>query len=170
MVETATRLRTIFGSLDAYQKGSIELVSGSVKEYAFSNIFEVASHAQPYEKTVVGKNLEYVIEAVRAEGTSPWYTCAHDEFAIVMDGKLEIAFVKLDDAGAVAPENTEGTILVPGEPRGKKMGVVRLSRGHQALLPAGSAYRFTATQPGVFLQQTILGPLSRERWGEICIR
>ena len=58
MVETATRLRTVFGSLEAYRKGSVELVSGSVKEYAFSNIFEVAAQAKPYEKTVVGKNLE----------------------------------------------------------------------------------------------------------------
>jgi hypothetical protein len=170
MVETATRLRTVFGSLEAYRKGSVELVSGSVKEYAFSNIFEVAAQAKPYEKTVVGKNLEYVIEAVRAEGTSPWYACSHDEFVIVMDGRLEIAFVKLDDPAAVAPPNAEGTVLVAGEPKGKKMGLVRLGLGHQALLPAGAAYRFTAAKPAVFLQQTILGPLSRERWAEICMR
>jgi hypothetical protein len=170
MVETATRLHTVFGSLGDYQKGSVELVSGSVKEYAFSNIFEVAASAKAYDKTVVGKNLEYVIEAVRAEGTSPWYACSHDEFVIVMDGRIEIAFVQLENGAAIAPENTEGTVLVQGEPKGKKMGLVRVSRGHQALLPAGAAYRFTADTPAVFLQQTILGPLSRERWGEICLR
>jgi len=61
-------------------------------------------------------------------------------------------------------------VLVAGEPKGKKMGLVRLGLGHQALLPAGAAYRFTAAKPAVFLQQTILGPLSRERWAEICMR
>ncbi|HTW85720.1 MAG TPA: hypothetical protein VMD91_16745 [Candidatus Sulfotelmatobacter sp.] len=170
MVETASRLHTVFGSLGDYQKGSVELVSGSVKEYAFSNVFDVAAKAKPYEKIVVGKNLEYVIEAVRAEGTSPWYACAHDEFVIVMDGKMQIDFVKLDDPASAAPENTEGTVLVAGEPKGEKMGLVRVARGHQALLPAGAAYRFSAAEPAVFLQQTILGPLSQERWGEICLR
>ncbi len=40
--------------------------------YVFSNVFEVASKAKPYEKVAVGKNIEYVIEAIRAEGTSGW--------------------------------------------------------------------------------------------------
>jgi hypothetical protein len=29
-----------------------------------------------------------VIEAVRAEGTSDWFAASHDEFVVVMDGKL----------------------------------------------------------------------------------
>ena len=44
------------------------------------------------------------------------------------------------------------------------MGVIRLKRGHQALLPAGCGYRFKATSLGVILQQTILGDLSQQKW------
>jgi hypothetical protein len=35
----------------------------------------------------VGKKIEYVIEAIRAEGTSGWRAAAQDEFALVMDGR-----------------------------------------------------------------------------------
>jgi hypothetical protein len=48
------------------------------------------------------------------------------------------------------------------------MGRVFLKRGHQALLPAGAAYRFTATITGVLLIQTIAGPDTQFRWAEIC--
>jgi hypothetical protein len=48
------------------------------------------------------------------------------------------------------------------------MGVIKLTRGHQALLPAGAAYRFTAQSPSVLLQQTIAGPDTQQRWAEIC--
>jgi hypothetical protein len=44
------------------------------RNYAFSNIFEAASKSEPYEKVAVAKNLKYVLETIRAEGTSPWYT------------------------------------------------------------------------------------------------
>ena len=50
------------------------------------------------------------------------------------------------------------------------MGRIRLKRGHQALLPAGCGYRFTATRLGVILQQTMLGELSRQKWNEICLK
>ena len=59
-----------------------------VRHYAFSNCFEIASKSKPYEKVVFGQNQIYVLETLRAEGTSPWYTCAHDEFALVMDGDV----------------------------------------------------------------------------------
>jgi hypothetical protein len=41
-------------------------------------------------------------------------------------------------------------------------------RGHQALLPVGSAYRFTALKTGAMIMQTIKGDLTVEKWGEIC--
>jgi hypothetical protein len=170
MLETVNQRPTIFGSLAGFQKGEIQLVTGSAKEYAFSNIFEVASQAKPYEKTVVGKNLEYVMEAIRAEGTSPWYACSHDEFVICMDGEVRVEFVKLVDPGSVTSPDVEGTVAVKGEPAGRRMGHVVLHRGHQALLPHGAAYRFVAGEPSVLLQQTIFGKLSVERWGEICYR
>ena len=157
---------TVFGSISDYQKGSIEIVSGDPRHYVFSNIFEVATRSAPYERVVVGKNLEYVQEVMRAEGTSPWFACAHDEFALCMDGEVTVEFLKL--AAPPAPA-TNGAVLAGERPDGKRMGVIRLRRGHQALLPAGCAYRFTATRLGVILQQTILGALSVQKWNEICL-
>ncbi|WP_277962703.1 hydroxyquinol 1,2-dioxygenase [Pseudomonas sp. RIT-To-2] len=158
--------RTVFGSLANYRKGTIELVKGQASHYAFSNIFEVADKSQPYEKVVVGLNLGYVIEVLRAEGRSPWYHCAHDEFAICMDGEVRIDFLKLDQP----LKEGEGTQLAGEQPKGRPMGYVILRRGHQALLPAGCSYRFESPRPGVLLQQTIQGPLSVEKWAEICIK
>ena len=48
------------------------------------------------------------------------------------------------------------------------MGRIRAGRGHLTLLPAGAAYRFSAEAPGVVLFQSIDGPLTIERWAEIC--
>jgi hypothetical protein len=157
---------TYFASLSNWKKGRAEIVSGSVKHYVFSNMFDVASRSKPYEKVVVGKNLQYVMEALRAEGTSPWYGVGHDEFAVCMDGEVEVQFIKLD--APAAPANKNGAVLVKGEPQGRKMGTVRLKRGHQALLPAGSAYQFKAHKTGVLMLQTMLGELSVEKWSEIC--
>ncbi len=157
---------TVFGSISDYQKGSIEIVSGDPRHYVFSNVFEVASRSKPYERVVVGKNLEYVQEVMRAEGMSPWFACAHDEFALCMDGEVTVEFLKL----ATPPASTKnGAVLAGEQPDGRRMGLIRLKRGHQALLPAGCAYRFTATRLGVILQQTVLGELSVQKWNEICL-
>src|SRR5260370_42168920 len=86
---------TRFGSLANYEKGGVEIINDDPRHYAFSNVFEAASNAAPYEKTAVGKNMDYVVEAIRAEGTSQWRTAAHDEFARVLDGQGEIALGKL---------------------------------------------------------------------------
>jgi hypothetical protein len=159
-------IKTVFGSLENYTKGSVEIISGEARHYAFSNIFEVAEKSPPYQKVVVGLNLGYVIETLRAEGQSPWFTAAHDEFAIVMDGEVRVDFLKLD-----TPEvDGEGTRLAGEVPVGKPMGYVLLKRGHQCLLPAGTAYRFESSRPGVLLQQTIKGPLSVEKWADICLK
>ncbi|MBM3818508.1 MAG: hydroxyquinol 1,2-dioxygenase [Acidimicrobiia bacterium] len=159
--------KTYFGSLEKYQKGAVEVLADDPKNYAFSNIFEVASTSKPYEKVAVGKNLKYVIEALRAEGTSPWFACAHDEAALCMDGEIEVHYVKPDQAPVAA--NKEGTVKLSAEPKGTKMGWVKIRRGHQALLPAGAAYQFRAAgKPGVLLVQTILGDATVEKWAEIC--
>jgi hypothetical protein len=159
--------QTYFGSLENYQKGAVQVIDDNPKNYAFSNIFEVASKSKPYEKVAVGKNLKYVIEALRAEGTSPWFVAAHDEAALVMDGEIEVHYIKPDQAAV--KEGSEGTQKLSGEPAGRKMGWVKCRRGHQALLPAGAAYQFRNTgKPGVLLVQTILGPNTVEKWAEIC--
>lgn len=159
---------TRFGSLKSYEKGHIEIINDNPKYYVFSNVFEVANGAKPYEKVAVAKNLEYVIEAIRAEGTSRWMAASHDEFCIVMDGEVTVEFVKLDHPEAVAPATKEGTVAVEGEPQGKRMGTITLKRGHQALLPKGAAYRYRSAAPSVLVQQTILGDLTVQKWAEIC--
>jgi hypothetical protein len=59
-------------------------------------------------------------------------------------------------------------VLLKGEPRGQKMGWMKIKRGHQAMLPKNSAYQFRAATPAVLVQQTCKGDLSVERWAEIC--
>ncbi|HTI68135.1 MAG TPA: hypothetical protein VL460_11380 [Caulobacteraceae bacterium] len=159
---------TRFGSLDDYDKGGVEIIDDDPKNYVFSNVFEVANISKPYERVAVGKNFEYVIEAARAEGTSGWYACAHDEFVLCMDGEVEVHLVKLDDAAAVVDPASQGAHALPGDPEGRKMGRIVLRLGHQALLPRGAAYRFHADKPSVLMLQTVEGPVTVQKWAEIC--
>ena len=159
--------RTRFGSLAHYDKGGVEVINDDARNYVFSNVFEVASKSKPYEKVAVGKNIEYVIEAIRAEGTSGWRAPAQDEFALVMDGEVEIRLLKLENP-SVVPVGTRGSVGLAGTPAGRKMGVVRARRGHMTLLPVGAAYQFHAAQPGVLLLQTLAGVDTVERWADIC--
>lgn len=161
---------TVFGSLKDFAKGDLEIINDDPKHYAFSNVFDVANRSRPYEKVVVALNLGYVLEVLRAEGTSEWFAAAHDEFAIVMDGQVQVDLVKLDQPDLVVKPGTKGAVRVTGQPAGKKMGWIKASRGHQALLPQGAAYRFTASSPGVILLQTLQGELSIERWADICFK
>jgi hypothetical protein len=160
--------KTVFGSLDNYTKGGVEIVDDDPKHYVFSNVFEVASHATPWVKTAVGKNQEYVLEAIRAEGTSEWRTCAHDEFPLVMDGSVTVNLVKLDEPAV--PADKRGSVALPGDPAGRKMGRIVLGQGHMCLLPANAAYQFVAEKPSVILMQTIQGDDTVERWNEICLK
>ena len=163
-----TAYQTVFGSLSKFEKGGVQNIDDNVKNYAFSNCFEIASKARPYEKVVFGQNQIYVLETIRAEGTSPWYTCAHDEFALSMDGEVEIHLVKLGPEQTVPDTEHNGAVLVKGEPKGAKMGWMKIRRGHQALLPKNTAYQFRVAKPAVLVQQTCKGDLSVERWAEIC--
>lgn len=165
-----SQFRTVFGSLDNYVKGDLEIVNDDPKHYAFSNIFDVAGKSPPYEKVIVALNLGYVLEVLRAEGTSAWFAASHDEFAIVMDGQVEVELVKLDQPDKIAPPDKQGSVKVPGDPAGRKMGYIKCNRGHQALLPQGAAYRFRAASPGVILMQTLQGELSVQKWADICYK
>lgn len=157
---------TTFASLDRYDKGRVEIINDDPKYYAFSNVFEVASHAAPYEKVAVGQNMQYVLEAIRAEGTSEWRATPHDEFALVMDGEVTIELV--DPTTVLVDPAAEGSIAIDGDPDGAAMGSIVAGRGHMALLPAGRAYRFVARHPSVILLQTIAGPDTVFKWAEIC--
>src|SRR5690606_7734045 len=99
---------TEFGSIHSYRRGRVNVIDDDAKNYVFSNLFDAAARAQAWDRVAVAKNFEYVIESVRAEGESPWYTCAHDEFLISMDGEIRVDFVKLDDPDATVDPESEG--------------------------------------------------------------
>jgi hypothetical protein len=164
----AASYTTRFGSLADFESGGVEIINDDPRHYAFSNIFDVANRSKPYEKVAVGKNMQYVLEAIRAEGVSEWRVAAHDEFALVMDGRIEITLVRLDHAPEPGSDGRDGSVALDGEPVGQRMGRVIASRGHQTLLPAGTAYRFSTNQPGVILLQTLAGADTQFRWAEIC--
>ena len=157
---------TKFGSLEDYQKGEIDLIDDDPKRYAFSNMFEVASNARPYEKIAVGKNRQYVLEVLRAEGTSGWRTAPHDEFALVMDGEVEVRLQKLG-ADDIGPTGERGSNALAGQPSGPRMGTVTARTGHMTLLPVGAAYQFHADRPSVILLQTQEGADTVYKWSEI---
>ena len=158
--------RTRFGSISDYDKGGVTIINDDPKNYVFSNVFEVAEKSAPYERVAVAMNFEYVIEAARAEGTSPWFACAHDEFVLSMDGEVEVHLIKPDQP--LVDDEAEGAVEVGEMPDGKKMGRLVLGQGHQGLLPAGAAYRFHADKPACILIQTIDGPVTVQKWAEIC--
>lgn len=158
--------KTRAGSLDNYEKGVIEL-NDDLRKYAFSNIFEVAGAAQPFERVAVVQNLEYTAEVVRSEGESGWYAAPHDEFAIVMDGEVAFNFVQLADDQV--PGHEGGAIRLGAKPNGPNMGRITARRGHQVLLPKGAAYQLVSGNPSVAILQTVEGPETVKRWSEICV-
>jgi len=107
-----------------------------------------------------------VLEVIRAEGTSEWRATPHDEFALVVDGRVTVEL--LDPDQPQVAEDASGSVAVEGDPAGTPMGRVVAGRGHMTLLPAGRCYRFSAESPSVILLQTIEGPGTVYRWSEIC--
>ncbi|MGZ4432827.1 MAG: hypothetical protein ACXVW7_04245 [Trebonia sp.] len=156
---------TRLASLDDYEKGGVDVIDDDPKNYAFSNIFEVASRAKPFEQIAVGKNFEYVLEVVRVEGVSGWRACAHDQSALVLDGEVEFTLRTLNDAQSLPRGGSAG---VAEESAGAAMGRVVARRGHLTLLPAGRAYRYASGRPAVLLIQTVEGVDTQYRWAEIC--
>ena len=159
---------TDFGSIHSYKKGGVTVIDDDAKRYVFSNMFEAAAKSRPYERVAVAKNFEYVVESVRAEGESGWYSAAHDEFVISMDGTVRVDFVKLADPDAVVDPESEGAVKLTGEPQGARMGYVVLHRGHMAMLPVGAAYKFSADETCTLLIQSIDGAETVHKWAEIC--
>ena len=101
---------------------------------------------------------------MRVDGASPWFTAGHDEFALCLDGQIEVELMK---HGGDAQEG-DGARQLDGEPDGARMGRIGAGRGHLTLLPANAAYRISAEAPSVVLFQSVDGPLTIERWAEIC--
>lgn len=160
---------TVFGSIEDYVKGGVEITGKEdAKDYLFSNMYEVASKATPWERIVIAKNLENTIEVIRAEGESPWYLCGHDETALLMQGAMQTHFIQPEDSSLIPPEEKEGSIKLAQAPAGRTMGQVNSTRGHMTLLPKGAAYQFRARELSVILLQTLQGEESVEKWAEIC--
>jgi hypothetical protein len=153
------------GGMNAFQKGGVEILTvDDPKRYCFSNVFDVTNQSSPYDRVAVAVNQEYVLEAVRLQGVSPWFVCPeHDETILVMDGEVRVDLV---DPLNIATHG-EGAHLIEGEPAGRRMGSVLASRGNLVLLPQGKPYRFTAAKPSAGLIQTVKGPLTIERWESI---
>ncbi|MGH8981197.1 MAG: hydroxyquinol 1,2-dioxygenase [Acidimicrobiales bacterium] len=158
--------QTRFGSLDDYDKGGVTVIDDDPRNYVFSNVFEVASGAVPFEKVAVAENMEYVLETVRVEGTSPWRASRHDEFALVMSGEVTFDFVDVGPVGGDLPE--QGSAELASSPEGQPMGQVVGRQGHMVLLPAGAAYRYAAVHPAALLLQTMASADTHYRWAEIC--
>ena len=162
---------TVFATTDNYQKGGVEITGKeSPGNYLFSNMFEVASNAAPWERIVVAKNLEFTIEVMRAEGDSPWFACSHDETALLVQGEISTHFLKPTDASLMPSPDKDGAVTLAGEPSGQKMGHVNAARGHLILLPGSAAYQFRAKELSVVLIQSVLGDVSIEKWADICQR
>jgi hypothetical protein len=159
---------TDFGSINHFTKGGVTVIDEDPRRYAFSNIFETAAKSRPFERVAVAKNFEYVIEVIRAEGTSPWYAAAHDEFVLSMDDEVEVHLVKLANPDAVVDPESEGAHKLAGDPDGRKMGRMVLRQGHMGMLPVGAAYRFHAPRPCTLITQSMNGPETIHRWAEIC--
>jgi hypothetical protein len=83
-----------------------------------------------------------------------------------MDGEIAFNFVQLED-GQV-PSHEGGAAQLGAKPNGPTMGRVTARRGHQVLLPRGAAYQLASAAPAVAILQTQAGPLTIERWSEIC--
>ncbi|MBW3663176.1 MAG: hydroxyquinol 1,2-dioxygenase [Actinobacteria bacterium] len=162
----ATSYQTKFGSLKDYEKGRLDIINDEAKHYAFSNVFEVANNSAPYEKVAVARNREYVLEAIRAEGTSEWRVASHDEFVLCMDGQVTIELHKAGE-GQVPPKDKKGSLELGADPAGPRMGRIIVGRGHQALLPAGAAYRFHCDDVAALIMQTIEGDGTVYKWREI---
>ena len=160
---------TRFGSLDDYEKGTIDIIDDDPKHYAFSNVFEVASHAKPWEKIAVGKNMEYVLEVDPRRG--------HQRVADVRPRRVRrCAWTARSPSSSSSstsrwrPPTRTARSAVDGEPVGRPMGRIVLRRGHMALLPADARRTASAPPaPGVILLQTIHGDDTVERWAEICL-
>ena len=117
----------------------------------------------------IEKDKECVVRITkRLSLVTPAYPEPCSYVRLVMDGEVEVHLVRLDAAQAVADPEKNGAVRVEGEPRGKKMGWMKLSRGHQGLLPKNTAYQFRSARPGVIVLQTCKGELSVEKWAEIC--
>ncbi len=105
---------------------------------------------------------------MRAEGTSDWYTAAHDEFAVVMDGEVEVELVKLDDPERLAPSGTRGSAR-PRLSVGRKDGLASNASGPSGTAAERGGVPFSGDKNGVVLgADDHLEGICRYEVGQIC--
>ena len=156
---------TRLASLDSYEKGGSRSSTTTRRTTPSPTSSRSRRWPSRSSRSPSAKNFEYVLEAVRVEGTSGWRAAAHDQSALVLDGEVEFTFMTLRD-GQALPESGSGG--VPDDAAQAPMGRVTARRGHLTLLPAGRAYRLRVAGPAVLLIQTVEGPDTQFRWAEIC--
>jgi hypothetical protein len=150
------------GTMAHYSKGGVDIVDPreNVRRYVYSNVYEIGARAKPYEKLAVAKNGPYVIECIVAEGVMPqWYLQPHDEFLLCLEGEVRIDFIE-PRVELPAGRHAE----VPGE----EVGYIIAREGNLCLLPKGMAYRLSASQRSLLLQQAKQSDDTVFAWEEIC--
>ncbi len=112
--------------------------------------------------------MEYVLEVIRAEGTSEWRTCAHDEFALVMDGEVEFRLRQARRCLVGPRRQSRGSVALSGEPTGPRgWAASGPPRAHDAAARRGRL-PVQGRPAGVILLQTIAGDDTVYKWAEIC--
>jgi hypothetical protein len=156
--------KPLSGSLADYVKGGIDIIdpNENPKRYVFSNIYEIGAKAkEPYQKLAVAKNGPYVVECLVAEGVMPeWRVQPHNEFILCIEGEVRVDFI--EPRTEVPPG---GHPNIPGE----ELGYIVVREGNLCLLPKGIAYRFSAGQRSLFLQQAKAGSDTVYAWDDICL-
>lgn len=154
--------RPLAASMAQHEKGGVDIVDPqeNIKRYVYSNVYEVGARAKPYEKIAVAKNGPYVVECIAAEGVMPhWRLEPHDEFVLCLEGEVRIDFT------APRVELPAGNHT---EVQGEDMGYMLVREGNLCLLPKGMAYRFSASQRALLLQQAKHSADTVFAWEEIC--
>ncbi len=161
--------KTQFGSLDRYEKGGVQTISDDVKNYAFSNCFEIASKSKPYEKVVFGQNQIYVLEMpARRRRVALVHLRARRVRA--RDGRRggdppRQAAGRADRARRRAQRRRAGQ----GRAQGREDGLDEDRRAAtRACCRRTPRISSRAAKPGVVVLQTCKGDFSIERWAQIC--
>ena len=154
---------TELGSLDDFRKGGVHIINDDPRNYVFSNAFEVAGKSAPFERVCVAKTWSTRSRSCARKAPRPG-----SRLPTMSSRSASTAGSSRADEAWRGRAGGDGAHALDGEPEGPRMGRIRAGRGHLTLLPAHAAYRISAEAPSVVLFQTMDGPLTIERWAEIC--
>jgi hypothetical protein len=136
--EAMATYTTTFGSLDDYEKGGVEVINDDPRPTSSRTCSRSRATPKPYEKVAVAKNMEYVLETIRAEGTSR--VAGHPARRVRARHRRHRRVELLDPTDPRRPRC--GRLdRVDGEPDGTRMGRSRRRAG-TGVAAAGRCYRF----------------------------